>query len=257
MEKSILVLTDFVGSGDVAMAAARAVLTRLGHRVICLPTALISNTWNLGTVAQMDTTDYMKAALETWQRLGLPLDGVLLGYVADDRQAQWLGERCREWHRAGVTIFLDPIFADNGQLYRGITQERVELLRTLLPRVDYVLPNRTEAAFLTGAEEPMEALHRLTALGAGTALITGASWEGTAAVLLAQGSRTQALPYSPIPGQFPGAGDVFTALFAGHILAGKDPAASAQAAMDTTALWISQSLCSPHAAIGLPVERYF
>ena len=91
----------------------------------------------------------------------------------------------------------------------------------------------------------------------GVALITGASWEGTAAVLLAQGSRTQALPYSPIPGQFPGAGDVFTALFAGHILAGKDPAASAQAAMDTTALWISQSLCSPHAAIGLPVERYF
>ena len=65
MEKHILILTDFVGYGNVAMATARAVLTRMGHRVYCLPTALISNTWNFGSCAQLDTTEYLKTSWES------------------------------------------------------------------------------------------------------------------------------------------------------------------------------------------------
>ena len=90
-EKHILILSDFVGYGNVAMATSRAVLTRLGHRVYCLPTALISNTWNFGACAQLDTTAYLRDALETWQQLGFRLDGVLMGYIADEAQAAFLG----------------------------------------------------------------------------------------------------------------------------------------------------------------------
>lgn len=257
MEKHILILTDFVGYGNVAMATARAVLTRMGHRVYCLPTALISNTWNFGSCAQLDTTEYLKASLENWDALGFPLDAVVLGYIGDEHQAEFLGGQCKAWRRAGVKLFLDPIFADNGCLYRGVTPERLDFLRALLPRADYVLPNLTEARFLTGEEDPLSALYALGALGTPGALITGVPWEGKSAVLLLEGAAAQILPYSEIPGKFSGAGDAFTALFAGGVLSGLPAREAAQAAISTTARWISSSLSENWTGMGLPVERYF
>lgn len=256
-EKQILVLSDFVGYGNVAMATSRAVLTRLGHRVSCLPTALISNTWNFGTCAQLDTTAYLREALETWQQLGFRLDGVLMGYIADEAQAEFLGQQCEIWHRSGVKIFLDPIFADNGQLYRGITAQRLDFLRGLLKQVDFILPNLTEAGFLTGEDDPEAALRGLIRLGAPGAVITGVSGEAGCAVFLAEGEETHILPYTPIPGNFSGAGDAFTALFAGHILSDRTPRESARLAMDTTKVWISKSQEENWQGMGLPVERYF
>lgn len=256
-EKQILILSDFVGYGNVAMATSRAVLTRLGHRVYCLPTALISNTWNFGACAQLDTTDYLRSALETWQQLGFRLDAVVMGYIADETQAEFLGQQCKIWHRSGVKIFLDPIFADNGQLYRGIAPERLEFLRVLLKQVDFILPNLTEARFLTGEDDPEAVLRGLIRLGASGAVITSVSGEAGCAVFLAEGEETHILPYTPIPGNFSGAGDAFTALFAGHILSGLTPQESARLAMDTTKAWIAKSREENWKGMGMPVERYF
>lgn len=256
-EKQVLILSDFVGYGNVAMATSRAVLTKLGHRAYCLPTALISNTWNFGACAQLSTTDYLQASLETWQQLGFRLDGVLIGYIADQAQAEWLGEQCGAWHRAGVQIFLDPIFADNGKLYRGMTEQRLDFLRSLLKQVDFVLPNVSEARFLSGEDDPLQALRGLMDLGAKGAVITGVPQGEESAVLLGWAGQTEILPYRPIPGNFSGAGDAFTALFAGGILSGESPRASAQAAIETTKHWISESLEENWQGMGLPVERYF
>ena len=60
---NILILSDFVGCGNVAMGVARSVLTHMGHNALCLPTALISNTWNLGAPAVLDTTAYLQEAI--------------------------------------------------------------------------------------------------------------------------------------------------------------------------------------------------
>lgn len=257
MERHILILTDFVGYGNVAMATARGVLTRMGHRVYCLPTALISNTWNFGSCAQLDTTAYLKASLENWDKLGFPLDGVVLGYIADEAQAQWLGERCLQWQEAGVKLFLDPIFGDNGKLYRGITAQRLDFLRGLLSKVDYVLPNLTEAGFLTGEADPMQALRGLLELGASGALITGVPGEAGSAVYLGDEQGTSVLPYAPIPGNYPGAGDAFTALFVGGVLSGVSPREAAETAIKTTRRWIEESIRENWQGMGLPIERYF
>lgn len=253
MEKHVLILSDFVGFGNVAMATSRAVLTKLGCTALCLPTALISNTWNFGAVAQLDTTEYLKASLENFAHLGFRLDAVLIGYIADEDQAQWLGQQCRKWHQDGIPVFLDPIFADNGKLYRGITWQRLDFLRQLLPYVDYALPNVTEARFLTGCENPMEAL---AALGSANALITGVTQDEESAVLLKTGGACTALPYDPIPGNYSGAGDAFTALFLGKMLLGSTSTEAAQYAITTTRRWILQSKADNWRGMGLPVERY-
>lgn len=251
---NVIVLSDFVGSADVAMAVSRAVLSRMGHRALCLPTALISGIWSQGTPAQWDTTDYLRAALDSWERQGIRADGVLIGYLAGEAQAEFLAGQCARWREAGAKIFLDPVFADNGRLYRGIGQERLALLRDMLKWADYVLPNATEAQFLTGLSEPVSAAEAICRMGAGTALITGV---GGKCVVLADREGTHTLPYDPVPGSFSGAGDAFAALFTGGILREDTAARSAQNAISTLGDWLSRLAAQPESGIGLPVERLF
>lgn len=249
---NILILSDFVGCGNVAMGVARAVLTHMGHNALCLPTALISNTWNLGAPAVLDTTAYLQEALAAWERLGIQPEGVLLGYLADEAQTVFIEEQCRRWREKGIKIFLDPIFADNGKLYRGITAARIAFLKRLLPHIDYVLPNVTEAQFLTGEADSMAAARALVQLGADCAVLTGVE---DSAVVLAQGDGICRLDYTPVPGHYSGAGDSFTALFTGNILNGNSPAKSARLAADTLCQWIDRYRQSPSPITGLPVER--
>lgn len=253
MEKHVLILSDFVGYGNVAMATSRAVLTRMGCTVFCLPTALISNTWNFGSCATLDTTDYLRRSLENWDQLGFPLDAVLIGYIADETQAEFLAHQCKKWHEQGIQVYLDPIFADNGKLYRGITEKQISFLHALLPLMDGIFPNATESCFLAGAETPLQALSLLGQMTDGKIIITGAD----NAVLLRDGQKEQTLPYTPVPGSFSGAGDAFTAVCLGGILAGKNPEESARAAIETTKAWIARSQAENWQGMGLPVERYF
>lgn len=253
MEKHVLILSDFVGYGNVAMATSRAVLTKLGCRVYCLPTALISNTWNFGTCVQLDTTDYLRRSLACWEGLGFPLDAVLIGYIADEAQAEFIAQQCQSWHDRGVRVYLDPIFADNGKLYRGITQQRLNFLRSLLPLMDCVFPNATESCFLAETDSADRALSALKEKTSGSVVITGAEHR----VLLWDGTQEQVLPYQPVPGSFPGAGDAFAPLCIGSLLAGKSLAESVQIAMDTTKDWILRAKEEDWQGMGLPVERYF
>lgn len=247
---NILILSDFVGIGDVAMATARAILTRMGHTALCLPTALISGTWNLGTPAVLDTTDYLKAALASWEQLGIRFQGVVIGYLSNEAQAAWIAEQCRRWKAAGIPVFLDPVFADGGKLYRGIPMSRVALLRGLLPDIDYLLPNATEAAFLTGEADAVSAAKGLARLGVGCAVVTGAG----DAVVLSDGTL---LPYAPVPGSYSGAGDAFTACFAGSVLTGCTPAESARRAIAAVSVWINAYRQNRETITGLPVDRFF
>ena len=253
MEKHVLILSDFVGYGNVAMATSRAVLTRMGCTVFCLPTALISNTWNFGSCATLDTTDYLRRALANWEQLGFRLDAVFIGYIADEAQAEFLAEQCKRWHDQGIQVYLDPIFADNGKLYRGITEKQVSFLRTLLPLMDGIFPNATESCFLADTEDPIQALSVLRQMTHGKIVITGAN----NTVFLWDGQAEQTLPYTPVPGSFSGAGDAFTAVCLGGILAGKSLSESAQTAIETTKVWIERSQAENWQAMGLPVERYF
>lgn len=253
MEKRVLILSDFVGLGNVAMGVARSVLTRLGCTALCLPTALISNTWNYGACAQLDTTDYLRQSLAQWKELGIDFHAVLIGYIAGEEQAKWIGGLCEKWKDAGVRIFLDPIFADNGSLYKGITEQRLEYLRQLLKKTDYVLPNSTEACFLAQTAEPEAAARKLAGLGSAEIVVTGAD----SAVLLCRDGCVERHPYVSIPGSYPGAGDAFAALFMGNVLSGHTSSQSIDRAIGTTATWIRQSIQGNWEGMGLPVERYF
>ena len=57
--KNILIIGDMPGYGKIGMAAVLPILSNMGHSVYNLPTALVSNNFDYGTFALMDTTQYI------------------------------------------------------------------------------------------------------------------------------------------------------------------------------------------------------
>lgn len=238
MTKKILLINDIPGYGKVAISAMAPILIHRKYEVFCLPTMIVSNTFNYGSFASVDTTEYMKDALRTWDNLGFSFDAVSTGYIANDTQAEMILDLCRKQSAAGVTVFADPIMADNGKLYNSITQNRINIMKKIVSVADYIFPNITEACFLSGFSYDEKGFDRETLYniatslhktGAKSVIITGAT------IINSEGIKSKAVIgydhlndkhftviYDEIPMRINGSGDTFSAVIMSEILAGTE-----------------------------------
>ena len=233
MNKNLLLLHDFTGYGKVALSAMIPILSHMHYEVFNLPTAIVSNTLDYGRFEILDTTQYMQQAVEIWDRLGFRFAAVSIGFLASNKQAEFVAGFAKEQSGKGAVIFTDPILGDSGRLYNGMTEKNIAMARTLLSVSDYCVPNATEAAYLADIpykadgfteEEIRRMLHRLRALGAKNIIITSAKREGAAGRCVigfddARGEPFQ-VDYEEIPAQLPGTGDIFSAILTGKVMAG-------------------------------------
>ena len=231
-----LILGDITGRSRVAVRMLTSVLESRGHEVLALPTALISNTLNLGRHAALDTTDYLLKSLETWEALGLSWDCVLIGYVTGLAQAQKLCQIADAARERGAWVLVDPILGDGGRMYNSVTPEQAEGMRLLARHADIVTPNLTEARLLTGEDAGGDALlWALSAQGKRSALITSAELEGGAAAVVgydAKAGSSFCIPFERVPGRHFGTGDLFSAHLADGLLRGRTLEDAAREASD-------------------------
>ena len=158
--KNVLIINDMPGYGKVALAAMLPVLSTLGHSVYNLPTALVSNTLDYGKFTILDTTDYMTKAIAVWKELGFRFDCITTGFLASAAQVGIIRDFIASQKKEGLLVMTDPIMADEGKLYNGVTEETVENMRRLIGVADVIVPNLTEAEFLTGLYEGQQSLTR-------------------------------------------------------------------------------------------------
>ena len=116
---NILLLGDITGKSCVAVRMMTRELEKRRHEVMSLPTALISNTLNLGAHESLDTTEYLLRSLETWERLGIKADLAYIGYITGIEQAEKLCAVADRLRKEGVPVVLDPILGDNGKKYNS------------------------------------------------------------------------------------------------------------------------------------------
>lgn len=157
--RNILLINDFPGYGKVALAAMTPILSRLGHYVFQLPTAVVSNTLDYGRFRIQDMTEFMRDTLVVWKELGFEPECICTGFILSEEQAELIGGYIRELRREQdrqLLVVVDPIMADGGKLYNGIGPERVMAMRHLLVHADVMVPNMTEASFLTGIRPGQE-----------------------------------------------------------------------------------------------------
>ena len=179
--ESVLLMNDFPCYGKVALNAMGPVLSAMGFELYRLPTALLSNTLNYGPVAAFDATEYMRQALAAWQAQGVSFYGVCTGYLHTPHQAGIIENMLRQ--RMPAFVMVDPVMADNGAFYSGLSEATAQAMRTLAAYASVITPNVTEAALLTGqagllrgplSDADVRALlDGLLALGTKAAVVTG------------------------------------------------------------------------------------
>lgn len=184
----ILLVYDLAGYGKVALSVMIPIFSHLKFETFNLPTALVSNTFDYGKFDILDTTAYMRNTIGIWDQLGFSFDAICTGFIASKEQSQLVTDYCRRHkERNGAKIFVDPVMADNGYLYNGVTFETVLYLRELCSTADVVLPNITEACFLTGVKINGE---ERALLGASAATTTASSAAATTSATPATSATT-------------------------------------------------------------------
>lgn len=270
MSSKVLLINDLAGYGKVALSAMIPVLSHMQHEVCSLPTALVSNTLDYGKFEILETIDYMKNTLQVWDQLGFQFDAVSTGFILSKPQTELVLDFCCAQKQKGTLIFTDPIMGDEGKLYNGVGEETVSLMRQLIGAADYIVPNYTEAAYLAGMPYCREGCTRqelydmaaaLHGMGAGSVLITSARMlvDGGNPIQCVAGYDAAAdryfiLPYEELPVRFPGTGDIFSAVFMGHILKGENLRTAARAAMDTVSRMLAKNAENQDKYKGIPIE---
>jgi len=231
---NILSIQSSVAFGHVGNSAAVFPLQRLGHEVWPINTVQFSNHTGYGAwKGQVFAASHLAELLDGIEARGaLPAcDGLLTGYMGDASIGEVVIEAHRRIRAANPKALYccDPVMGDEG---RGIFVRPdipAFFAERLLPLADILTPNQFELELLTGSkvtslEDAVAAARSLVARGprfvAVTSLRPPAEAEGSIGTLLV--SKDQAFLASTPLLEFPiapnGCGDVFAALFLGHLL---------------------------------------
>lgn len=227
--KRILTMQDLSCVGQCSLTVALPILSAYGIETCVLPTAVLSNHTMFKSWSYLDLTDEIENIFREWENNGFKFDAFLLGYLGK-KSLMDTAEKCFDKFSAdGVKIIIDPVFGDNGKLYGGFDLEYVAAMRKLIKRADIILPNVTEACFLTdtpyendGGDEFTKLLAKKFAkLTSATVIITGFEKNGKIGELIYCDNAYKEVLLEKLPYKRHGTGDIFASVFTAHYLGEK------------------------------------
>lgn len=279
MGKRIVLFNDLPGYGKVALAAMVPLFSRMGHFPYQVPTAVVSNTLDFGKFRIQDMTDYMRDTIKVWDELGFDPDCICTGFVLSEEQVELIGDYIRSRKPRideiqnvdnGRLVMVDPIMADGGKLYNGIGMERVAAMRKLVSYSDVMVPNMTEAGFLTGicpgrerasAAELRELVDGLHKLSGKSVVITSAQDSETDEHLVCgydhKSGQYFRVPFIFLPVRVAGSGDIFSTVMTGKLLNGESLEAAVREAVRVLTALIRENQSHLDEYKGILVERYW
>lgn len=279
MGKRIVLFNDLPGYGKVALAAMVPLFSRMGHFPYQVPTAVVSNTLDFGKFRIQDMTDYMRDTIKVWDELGFDPDCICTGFVLSEEQVELIGDYIRSRKPRmdeiqnvdnGRLVMVDPIMADGGKLYNGIGMERVAAMRKLVSYSDVMVPNMTEAGFLTGicpgrerasAAELRELVDGLHKLSGKSVVITSAQDSETDEHLVCgydhKSGQYFRVPFIFLPVRVAGSGDIFSTVMTGKLLDGESLEEAVREAVRVLTVLIRDNQSHLDEYKGILVERYW
>lgn len=228
-QKRVAAIHDLSGFGKCSLTVTLPILSAAGLETSALPTAVLStHTGGISGYTYRDLTEDMIPFMRHWKDLDIRFDAIYSGFLGSFEQLEIVKEFFSLFKRNDNLIFVDPVMADNGELYKIFTPAFATGMRSLCEKADIIVPNLTEAALLL--DEPYQAgpytkayienvLRRLSQLGPRQIVLTGIYFDEKelgAATFDAGRDRTEYILADRIPGYYHGTGDVFaSALLSG------------------------------------------
>ena len=242
--KKILTIQDISCVGQCSLTVALPILSACGVETCVLPSAVLStHTAGFSGFTFRDLTEDMPGILAHWQKEKIQFDAIYTGYLGSIRQIDYVLEIFEKTSKEGTVTIVDPAMADNGSLYSIFDMDYVNAMKQLCKIADYVLPNITEACFLTGTEYKTEydreyidtLLRKLTDLGCKNVVLTGVSYEaGKTGVVVYENGQYQYYEHPLLPNSCHGTGDIYASAFVGILMRGKSAYDAAKNAAEYT-----------------------
>lgn len=232
-QKRVAAIHDISGFGKCSLTVALPILSAAGIEAAALPTAVLStHTGGISGFTYRDLTADIRPFTTHWSSLGLHFDAVYSGFLGSFEQLDLVGEFFDKFKTDDNIILVDPVMADNGEMYKIFTPEFAAGMANLCSKADIIVPNITEASFLLGQtyqDGPYtksfieDLLKKLTQLGVDKVVLTGVFFDDKELGAATYDKETGAVDYvlAPrIPGYYHGTGDVFGSALLSALLNG-------------------------------------
>lgn len=264
--KRIITIQDISCVGKCSLTVALPIISAAGVEAGVIPTAVLSTHTMFPKFTFCDLTDEIDKISDTFLDLGIDFDAVYTGYLGSFRQLSLVSDFIDRFG-GKAKVVIDPVMADNGQLYKGFTPEFAASMAKLCAKADLVVPNLTEASFMLGIpynpdydeDYIKEILKKLTELGAKSAALTGISFkDDEIGVYYYDGESGEYYSYfnEKLPVSFHGTGDIYASATVGAMMRGFSVPEALSIAVDFTLLTMKKTLADKdHRFYGVNFEE--
>ncbi len=254
--KKVLTIQDISCFGKCSITVALPVLSAMGIETAILPTAVLSTHTLFRGFTVKDLSDQLIPITDHWLTQNIHFNAIYTGYLGNAEEIETAGRIFDEFKSDDTLIFIDPVMGDNGKLYPAFDMEYARLNAEFCSKADIIVPNITEACFMTGSEYKesydeayiLALLDKLAKLGAGTVVLTGVSLsEGKTGVygLDTKTGKTFIYQNDRVNASYHGTGDLFSSASLGAIMRGMSLPDAFRIAADYTARTIEVTLKNP------------
>ena len=244
--KKILTIQDISCLGKCSLTVALPVISAMGVETVILPTAVLSTHTMFKNFTVKDLTDQLIPITSHWKSEGVTFDAIYTGYLGSAEEIEITKKIFDMFKTDDTLIFIDPVMADNGKLYPAFDMEYAKLNAGLCGQADIIVPNITEASFMTGMEYKTEydedyikeMLDRLAKLGAKVVVLTGVSLSEGQTGIYGLDTRTgEHFIYQNerVDAAYHGTGDIFASVAVGALTRGLSMEKAFALAADYTA----------------------
>ena len=250
----VLAINDISCVGKCSLTVALPIIAASGVTCDILPTAILSShTGGFQGYTFRDLSEDIPAILAHWKSLGLKYDIIISGYLGSIAQIEMVKQIKHDFLKENGLMIVDPVMGDNGKLYAHFDDNFVREMRGLCRTADVIVPNLTEACYLTGtnyaeaSEQDYPAiLSKLTELCPRPS-VTGCDFcdengKTLCAVYYTDDNRVlRRYSTEKIEGAFHGAGDVYASALVGALARGVSTDEAVRLAADFTTASILQT----------------
>ena len=233
------------------------ILSACGSEAVILPSAVLSTyTSNFKNYTFRDLTEDIPSIEKHWISEGIKFDAIYTGYLGNKKQIDYVESLIKNTLKDEALVIIDPVVGDNGHLYPGFNDEYVAKVKQLSTNADYLIPNITEASFLTGMPYKkeydesyiLELFNKMSEFCKGTIVLTGVSYDKeTTGIAIYKDGQIQYYKHRLIDRNCHGTGDIFASSFTGALMQGKTPFEACKIAADFILASIENTIgCEEH-----------
>ncbi len=253
----ILTIQDISCVGKCSLTVALPIISALGVETSIIPTAVLSTHTMFNNFTFKDLTDQIDPIVKHWKSENINFDCIYTGYLGSIEQIDIIANLFDEFKTDDNLILVDPAMADNGKLYPAFDETFAKTMAKLCSKADIIVPNITEASFMTGMEYResydqeyiKEMLVSLSKLGSRISILTGVGFkDGSTGVMGYDKDKNEYFYYEHdrINVNFHGTGDIFSSTLVGAIANGLTWQEALPIAADYTAKSIQLTIDDPN-----------